>query len=69
MTTASKAVDGLLNEYDVARITRLSVSTVRRWRLTRTGPRATKIGAAVRYKPEDLKAWLDSQPTIGGEAR
>jgi predicted DNA-binding transcriptional regulator AlpA len=58
-------LDALLNEHDVAHITGLSVASVRRWRLLRIGPRATKIGATVRYKPEDVKAWLDSRPTIG----
>ena len=26
-----------------------------------------KIGAAVRYKPEDISAWLQSRPTGGGQ--
>lgn len=66
METANNTLERLLNEHDVARITGLSVASVRRWRLLHSGPRATKIGAAVRYKPEDVKAWLDSRPTIGG---
>ena len=67
MTTTNSNIEALLNEYEVARVTGLSVASVRRWRLRKIGPRATKIGAAVRYKPEDVKAWLDSRPTIGGE--
>ena len=66
MATANITLQALLNERDVARITGLSVASVRRWRLQKIGPRATKLGAAVRYNPEDLKAWLDSRPTIGG---
>jgi predicted DNA-binding transcriptional regulator AlpA len=66
MESVRNALESLLNEYDVARITGLSVASVRRWRLLKIGPKATKIGAAVRYKPDDLKAWLDSRPTIGG---
>jgi predicted DNA-binding transcriptional regulator AlpA len=65
MATAN-TLEELLTEHDVARITGLSVASVRRWRLLKIGPRATKIGAAVRYKPDDVKAWLDSRPTIGG---
>lgn len=57
----------LLNEHDVARITGLSVASVRRWRLIRQGPRYLKIGAAVRYKVEDITAWLESRPTGGQE--
>ena len=61
----------LLNEHDVARITDMSVASVRRWRLLRQGPTYVKIGSAVRYRPEDLLAWLDSRPSGGsrGEAR
>jgi len=66
MATASDSIETLLNEYDVARITGLSVASVRRWRLLRQGPRYLKIGSAVRYKPEDISAWLASRPT-GGE--
>lgn len=59
-------IENLLTERDVARITGLSVASVRRWRLLRQGPRYIKIGSAVRYNPEDLSVWLRSRPT-GGE--
>jgi predicted DNA-binding transcriptional regulator AlpA len=61
-----KAIEGLLNETDVARIIGLSMASVRRWRLLRQGPRYLKIGAAVRYKHEDISAWLESRPSGGG---
>lgn len=60
------SIDPLLNEHDVAHLTGLSVASVRRWRLLRQGPKYLKIGAAVRYKPEDISAWLQSRPS-GGE--
>lgn len=62
----SLRLDALLNEYDLAHITGLSVASVRRWRLLRQGPRYLKIGAAVRYKPEDISTWLESRPSGGG---
>jgi predicted DNA-binding transcriptional regulator AlpA len=65
MATAS-TIETLLNEHDVARITGLSVASVRRWRLLRQGPKYLKIGAAVRYRPEDIATWLESRPTGGG---
>ncbi len=68
MANSSKTVEALLTEHDVARISGLSVATVRRWRLLVQGPRYLKIGAAVRYRPEDLFAWLDSRP-VGGEGQ
>lgn len=60
-------LDKLLNEHDVARILSVSVSKLRRWRLFGQGPRYIKIGASVRYRPEDVKAYLDSRPTGGGQ--
>jgi predicted DNA-binding transcriptional regulator AlpA len=67
MAIADKAFETLLNEHDVARISGLSVASVRRWRLLRQGPRYLKIGAAVRYKREDVERWLASRPTGGGQ--
>lgn len=67
MATANNSIEALLNEHDVARITGLSVASVRRWRLLRQGPKYIKIGAAVRYKPEDISAWLESRPSGGGQ--
>lgn len=66
MATANNTLETLLNEHDVARITGLSVASVRRWRLLRQGPKYIKIGAAVRYKSEDISAWLESRPSGGG---
>lgn len=59
------ALEELLTEHDVARVTGLSVGSVRRWRLFKQGSKYLKIGAAVRYKPEDISAWLESRPTGG----
>lgn len=66
--TPQNTLEELLNEHDVARITGLSVASVRRWRLLRQGPRYLKIGSAVRYRAEDITTWLASRPT-GGEWR
>jgi predicted DNA-binding transcriptional regulator AlpA len=51
-----KAGTGLLNEHEVASYLKISVASVRRWRLLRTGPKFLKIGAAVRYRREDVEA-------------
>jgi predicted DNA-binding transcriptional regulator AlpA len=67
MATVDSVLETLLNEHDVARITGLSVASVRRWRLLRQGPKYIKIGAAVRYKPEDVSAWLETRPSGGGQ--
>jgi predicted DNA-binding transcriptional regulator AlpA len=66
MTTENNGIPALLNEHEVARITGLSVASVRRWRLLQQGPKYIKIGSAVRYRTEDVRAWLDTRP-VGGE--
>ena len=56
----------LLDEKQLAAALNISVASVRRWRLLRQGPKCLKIGAAVRYKPGDVSAWIESRPS-GGE--
>ncbi len=58
--------DSLLTEIEVAKYLHLSVACVRRWRLERRGPRFFKIGALVRYRPEDVEDWINAQPAGGG---
>ena len=48
----------LLCETEVAKILAVKTSTLRRWRWAGTGPRFRKIGAAVRYHPQDLEDYL-----------
>ena len=50
----------LLNEHQVAKFLQLSVASVRRWRLSRSGPKYLKIGSAVRYRRDDVETWLSS---------
>jgi predicted DNA-binding transcriptional regulator AlpA len=51
----------LLRTSTAAAITGLSTSTLNKLRCTGGGPAFLKLGRAVRYKPDDLKDWLDSQ--------
>ena len=61
-------IEDLLDEKYVAKVTHMSLATVRRWRLLNQGPRFIKLGAAVRYRPEDLAIWLNSRPSNGEAA-
>jgi predicted DNA-binding transcriptional regulator AlpA len=63
------SIPKLLNEHDVARITGLSIASIRRWRLLRQGPQYLKLGSAVRYRTEDISAWLATRPTGGERSR
>jgi predicted DNA-binding transcriptional regulator AlpA len=56
----------LYTETDVAKYLRVSLACLRRWRLEKRGPKFMKVGSLVRYRPEDIPAWLNSLPT-GGE--
>lgn len=56
----------LMDEKQLANKLNISVASARRWRLLRQGPKFLKIGASVRYRPEDVDTWLDSRPS-GGE--
>ncbi len=50
----------LVNEHEAARVLGLSVKTLRRWRWAGREIRFLKIGAAVRYDPADLAAYIEA---------
>jgi Helix-turn-helix domain len=50
----------LMTETDVAKRLNVSRASLRRWRVLNRGPAFLKIGGMVRYRPEDLEAWLDT---------
>lgn len=54
-----------LTERDVANQIKVSLASLRRWRLMRRGPRFVKVGALVRYRPEDLEQWMENLPAGG----
>lgn len=56
----------LLSDREVADACAISVATLRKWRSQGRGPRFLKIGALVRYRPEDICAWIDGQVTVPG---
>jgi hypothetical protein len=58
----------LLNEKELARLFRVSIGTLRYWRIHGRGPRYRKVGQMVRYAPSDVHDWLDRRPTGGDYA-
>lgn len=54
-----------LADTDVAERMPVSVHTLRKWRREGRGPKFFRIGALVRYRAEDLDAWLTSRPSGG----
>lgn len=67
MADVHNGLEPRLDEKDLARITRCSLASVRRWRLLKQGPPFQKIGTSVRYDPADVRAWLASRPRGGGQ--
>ena len=55
-----------LTENEVAERTRISLATLRRWRLENRGPKFRKFGSLIRYAEEDLISWEQDQP-VGGD--
>ncbi|MFL6354551.1 MAG: helix-turn-helix transcriptional regulator [Bryobacteraceae bacterium] len=67
MITPNKPSKILLNEHEVAEILAVSVGSIRRWRVLRTGPKFVKLGKCVRWRPDDVAAYIASRPTGGSE--
>jgi hypothetical protein len=57
-------LEPLLSTSDVARITGRSVSTLEKDRLFGTGPGFVKIGRSVKYRPRDVREWLQRFQTV-----
>lgn len=55
-------VTRLLTDRDVAGLTGLARSTLAKLRLSGAGPRFVKLGAAVRYRVDDVQTWVAAQP-------
>ena len=58
-------MQNFLTEKEVAKQIRVSPASLRRWRLVLRGPRFIKVGALVRYRPEDLEQWMESSFSAG----
>jgi predicted DNA-binding transcriptional regulator AlpA len=51
----------LLDEIEVSKIFGRAVPTLQKDRLKGLGPPFVKLGRLVRYRPSEVRAWLDSQ--------
>lgn len=52
---------GLMDEKDLAKHLKLSVSTIRRLRGASEGPKIYRVGKSVRYRLSDVEAWLQKE--------
>jgi hypothetical protein len=62
-------MQNFLTEKEVAKQISVSLASLRRWRLKHLGPRFVKVGALVRYRPEDLEQWMQTLPAGGTTAQ
>ncbi|HXJ38979.1 MAG TPA: hypothetical protein VNH18_06845, partial [Bryobacteraceae bacterium] len=63
-------LETLLTEHEYASITKRSVASVRRDRLLKQGCPYVKLGALVRYRPEDVRAHIEHnlrRPSTGNQ--
>lgn len=60
MAELNNILESYLDEHDVARITKISLASVRRRRLLKQDPPFVKIGSSVRYPPREFRSWLES---------
>ena len=58
-------MQNFLTEKEVAKQISVSLASLRRWRLEHRGPPFVKVGALVRYRPEDLEQWMQTLPAGG----
>lgn len=49
----------LWSAQDVAAYLRVPLQTIYYWRSTGYGPKARRIGKYLRYRPDEVMAWLD----------
>ncbi|WP_020495668.1 helix-turn-helix transcriptional regulator [Sciscionella marina] len=54
----------LMSINDVAEFLGIPVGTLYQWRTRGYGPTGRRIGKYVRYRPEDVEAWVDGQGGI-----
>lgn len=58
LSETSKFSDPLLAEAQAARLLNLSGRTLQAWRMKGIGPAFVRTGRAIRYRREDLLAWI-----------
>jgi excisionase family DNA binding protein len=55
------AIRRLWSVEEVADYLGVPVRTLYQWRTKRCGPPGRRVGRFLRYRPEDIEAWLDSE--------
>jgi excisionase family DNA binding protein len=59
--TAVAPGNALLSPQQLADYLGIPLATVYRWRYEGTGPRGIKVGKHVRYRQQEVEAWLETR--------
>ncbi|MGI8816337.1 MAG: helix-turn-helix transcriptional regulator [Pseudonocardia sp.] len=59
-------IEPLWTVQDLSEYLGVPVMTIYYWRNTGYGPKGTKIGRYVRYRPDQVRAWFESQTEKAG---
>lgn len=60
---------GYCDEKILAQTLAVSLSTVRRWRQFRNGPKFVRFGKSVRYRLADVEEWVAAQSQSAARSR
>jgi excisionase family DNA binding protein len=52
--------DRLLSVEELAEVTGVPLSSIRKWAAKGAGPRRLRIGKYIRYRASDVRVWLDT---------
>ncbi len=61
MKTQAECEGHLLSPQFVSEYLGVPVATIYQWRTKGIGPRAIRVGRHLRFRREDLNAWIDQQ--------
>lgn len=53
----------LITREQLSEYTGIAVNTLAQWAVNKTGPKVIKLGRAVRYRRDDVAAWLEAAAT------
>lgn len=59
----------LMTDVEVAVMLGLTAQTLRTWRMKGQGPCFAKLGDAVRYDEDDVKAWVEERKVEPGKTQ
>ncbi|GAA0905362.1 helix-turn-helix domain-containing protein [Streptomyces thermoalcalitolerans] len=63
-----KPIMPLWSPEELAKYLGVPIRTVYSWNYTGTGPKFCRVGKHVRYRPDDVDAWLNAQTVQPGGA-